>query len=82
MWLEDDSESRVNSIMSVGEDEPEFEAIVRGTSCLNNDDHYTIVDFESSHKVDIVVYNYSVGGTYLGLEIINDGPVIEISTFD
>lgn len=82
VWLEDYSESRVGDIVWVGPDEPEFEAFVRGTECLNYDDHYSIVDFESSHKVELYFHIYDMDSKRYVEYTENDGPVIEIRTFD
>ena len=83
VWLEDGSEACTQDESSYVDDESrEVQAIARGSNCLNYDDHYGIVDFESSHEVVITL---QVFDSYLDSYrdyTENDGPVIEISTFD
>ena len=58
------------------------DAFVHGRECLNYDDHYSIVDFESTHKVDIRFYVFDAYGNIVDTDEANDGPIIEIATFD
>lgn len=60
----------------------EAQAIAYGSDCLNYDDHYSIVDFESSHEVVISLYVFDAYGDIVGYDEVNDGPIIEIATFD
>lgn len=82
VYLDDGSEyhtwDRVNTISN----EAEIEAYAWGSNCLNEYDHYSIVDFQSTHKVEIHFSGYSdYYDRYLDYTE-NDGPVIEIRTFD
>lgn len=83
VYLEDGSEYCTSSGPAyVDYESGEAQAIAYGSDCLNYDDHYSIVDFESTHEV--VIY-YQVFDSYLDSYVEdtdNDGPIIEISTFD
>lgn len=82
VWLEDGSESRISDVGYVDPDVGTSDAFVHGRECLNYDDHYSIVDFESTHKVDIRFYVFDAYGNIVDIDEANDGPIIEIATFD
>ena len=83
VWLEDGSEACTQDESSYVDDESrEVQAIARGSNCLNYDDHYSIVDFESTHIVKINMYVFDIYGNVIGIDTECDGPVIEIATFD
>lgn len=83
VWLEDGSENyTMGAPAYVDYESGEAQAVAYGSDCLNYDDHYSIVDFESSHRVDLHVLTYNEDVSDYDNEVDQDGPIIEISTFD
>ena len=82
VWLEDGSYSNVDDIGYMDSEEVTVDALVRGTECLNYDDHYSIADFSSTHKVQVFLYQYDALGDYNEIIVEYDGPIIKIRTRD
>jgi hypothetical protein len=82
VWLEDGSYSNVDDIGYMDPEEVTVDALVRGTECLNYDDHYSIADFSSTHKVQVFIYQYDSLGDYDEIIVEYDGPIINIRTRD
>jgi hypothetical protein len=83
VWLEDGSENYVGGVPVFADYGVNIvQATAYGSDCLNYDDHYSIDDFESTHIVEVrcLELDYDTDEYYVC--IINDGPVIEIATFD
>lgn len=82
VYLSDGSEEYTYDSVGSRSNEVDIEACARGNDCLNSDDHYSIVDFESRHEVEIQYRGYDEEfDEYLEYTEM-DGPAIEIRTFD
>ncbi len=82
VYLSDGSENYTHDSVGSRSNEVDIEAYAWGSNCLNEDDHYSIVDFESSHRVEIQYWGYNdYDGNYVYYSE-NEGPIIEIRTFD
>ena len=82
VYLDDGSEYYTYDSVGTRSNEAEVEAYAWGADCLNEDDHYGIVDFESSHRVEIQYWGYSEHYSDYVYYSENEGPIIEIRTFD
>ncbi len=82
VYLSDGSEDYTYDSVGSRSNEVDIEAYVHGNNCLNSDDHYSIVDFESRHEVEIQFRMYDYYDDKYVYFTENDGPAIEIRTFD
>lgn len=83
VYLEDGSDHYTSTGPAYVDGESgEAQAIAYGSDCLNYDDHYSIVDFESTHEVGIRLYVFDAYGNIIDIDEVHDGPIIEIATFD
>ena len=80
--LEDGSRNYANDIGYMDPEEVTVDAYIHGRECLNSEDHYSIEEFWSSHKVELFLNIYNYRGEIIGHEVVNDGPIIEIATTD
>ncbi len=81
VYLSDGSEEYTYDSVGSRSNEVDIEAYAWGSNCLNSDDHYSIVDFESRHEVEIQFRMYNYYDEYVYYSEY-DGPTIEIRTFD
>lgn len=83
VWLEDGSLYYTSAQPGhIEEESRQAQAIAYGSDCLNYDDHYSIVDFESGHIVKLYFFTYDDDSEEYDMWIEYDGPTIEIRTMD
>ena len=83
VWLEDGSDYHTGGEPArIEEESRQALAVAYGSDCLNYDDHYSIVDFESSHIVKLYFFAYDDDSDEYDMWINYDGPTIEIRTMD
>ncbi len=80
LWLEDGSEVTASDIGFPDPEEGTVDAAVYGIDFLDSEDDYYIVDFVSTHQVNLVIATYDSDGNFLEYLIDSDGPVIQIGT--
>lgn len=78
VWLEDGSEVCIFDRGYVEPDGGTIDAFVRGKDCLNDENHYSIVNFDSWHEVIVYFRYYTINYDDFNDFAKNDGPIIEI----
>ena len=82
VWLEDRTERQIADVGNVEPEEVTVDAFVRGSECLNDDSHFSIADFWSTHEVEITFTIDDQYGNVIDYYTENDGPIIAIRTID
>lgn len=80
VWLADGSKTTISDSNYPDPDEGTIDAVVYGRHCLNDDTHYSIVDFYSQHSVGLVLAERDENGSIINYYADSDGPMIQIGT--